>query len=206
MKREKGDYPLLLKPSRARRFCGCFGAAKVNPWFTTALDAAMVILALCSRPRAGGASLSVKKTALTAVIWAVCTIPAAAAALSARTNPLAALGREHLSSSGRRTIDLEPDKWTGGVIPILSYIEPAEARKRLSEGRWTVLFFQHDCRECQHEIQTLAGRGGRDVVCVEIPPYGEESCVPDNLIHVKLTDRYDWYIETPKLLPAARLK
>ena len=132
--------------------------------------------------------------------------PAAAAALSTRTNPLAALGREHLSSSGRRTIELEPDKWTGGAIPILSYIEPAEARERLSEGRWTVLFFQHDCRECQHEIQTVAGRGGRDVVCVEIPPYGEESCVPDNLIHVKLTDRYDWYVETPKLLPAARLK
>ena len=52
----------------------------------------------------------------------------------------------------------------------------------------------------------LFRRGGRDVVCVEIPPYGEESCVPDNLVHVKLTDRYDWYIETPKLLPAARLK
>ena len=201
--------------------CGCFGAAKVPPLWTTLLDAALVIFALCSPPTENKEPRP-KQIAPAAVIWAAVSIPVLAAAISNRTTEAGALGREHIASNGRRTIELEPEKWTDGVIPILPYIEPPEARQRLSEGTWTVLFFQRDCLDCQSQIRKLAeqraakqdvkgqntaGQNTGDIVCVEIPPYGDTAAaIPAGLIYARLSDRDDWYIETPALLRATRFK
>ena len=57
--------------------CGCFGTAKVNPWFTAALDLALAILSVIADQRPSVNRQSLKKRAiLLAVLW-----PAASAAL-----------------------------------------------------------------------------------------------------------------------------
>ena len=200
----------LYKALSGEASCGCFGAAKVDPRFTAALDAALATLAVLFPPKTVQAVPTPKKFALGLVVWALAGVPVVLAALSTRTEALSALGRVHISSNGRRTIELEPDKWTGGAIPILSHIEPAEVRRRLEEGTWTVLFFQRDCLDCQGQIRTLARQRASDtdgdIVCVELPPYGDRTALPAGPLYVRLSDQYDWYIETPALFSAVRLR
>ena len=201
----------LYKALHGEASCGCFGAAKVPPLWTALLDASLVAFALYFPPKVDRGLLP-KRLKLAVVLWAAASLPVIAAAMSTRTSDTGILGREHIDSNGNRTIELEPVKWAVGTIPILPYIEPPEARQLLREGTWTVLFFQRDCLDCQSKIRDLAEQksaeqNASNVVCLEIPPYGEtEAPIPAELFYARLSDRYNWYIETPALFLSVRFK
>jgi len=190
--------------------CGCFGAVAVNPWYTFMLDACIVAALIACRPNGISLRIRVFLSELTAerrwkqlasvmIGWLLLAVPATAVMMSVSANSLAELGTEFTGADGRKTILLEPEKWKGKEFPLLPYIEPPEVREPLKTGEWTVVLYHHDCPKCKETISDLASKGTQNVVCVEMPPYGEAT-LPSGVIHAKLiagADGYDWFAETP---------
>jgi uncharacterized membrane protein YphA (DoxX/SURF4 family) len=182
--------------------CGCFGAVQVNPWLTTTLDVVIVVALLCCWKSAELATeaLQIKKVILATVLWSIVASISLHAFYSVKIDDLSALGTEFIGADGRKTILLEPEKWSNGEFPILQYIEPKEVRALLKTGDWMVVLYRHDCSQCEKTISELKSKGASKVVCVEVPPYGESGKVPAGFVCAKLKDTLLWFVETPVVI------
>ncbi len=45
---------------------------------------------------------------------------------------------------------------------------------------------------------------GKNVVCVEIPPYGEKNIVTEGFVHLRLPDTVTWVVKTPLVTESVR--
>jgi hypothetical protein len=97
---------------------------------------------------------------------------------------------------------VEPSKWVGDTIPILSEIS---GRLDLAHGDWTVLFFRHDCSDCEDAIAKYAAivgsaghlTNGSQFALVEVPPYGTASGRPVVGSYAQLSGKERWFLQTP---------
>ena len=179
--------------------CGCFGAVKVNPWITLfAIDLPAVIALLIFKPQKGQFLNwpSLPKFAISGLA-ALLTIVI--------STPILALNKPANVTSSYEV--LEPETWIGKRLPILDYIDIG---KQLEKGNWLVLFYHHDCPECQKAISACKqiahnNKDNKDfqtIALIEVPPYGKQALIGDmsNIRLGKLANIKSWLITTPVLL------
>jgi len=116
---------------------------------------------------------------------------------------------------------LEPEKWVGERMPLLPFIEDAAGdqgareiplRDRLTRGQWIVVLYREDCPRCREELPRYAAIADRlreygvscRVAAIEVPPYGDGSLIESlkgtEIVHARLSDRRDWFAETPAVM------
>jgi hypothetical protein len=183
----------LYSATRGAASCGCFGPLDIHPWWTFALDVAILLgLLLPSRlltpltPRPDPVRDRERERASPSLA-APRYLASAIAALSALTTAFlvqytsgksAAAAGILTTTSG--LVILEPEQWIGKVLPIRKFID-----LDLSDGNWIVLLHRHDCPACQealpkyeHLARSLlstpllhSSSTPLRIALIEIPPY-----------------------------------
>ncbi len=212
----------LYKGLTGAASCGCFGSLHVNPWITLlAIDLPAVISlnlfppVRLSRPLLSFSTgrhtaLQRKESIRGAVRRLVKPLPspprfAATAALGLAilglTTPILALNEPANVTSSYKV--LEPETWVGRELPILEYIDIAEALKK---GTWLVLFYHYDCPDCARAIpmyeqmaRDLEGNGDfLRIAFVAVPPYGRGPVSENSLCTLgRLAGTKEWFVTTP---------
>lgn len=187
---------------------------KVSPWLTFTMDVCMVGLLFACKPENRIFRVHVlvselmserrfRRTVVMVISWLSVAVPVTMMMTSVSEHSLAELGTEFIGSDGRKTTLLEPETWTGKEFPLLPYIEPPEVREQLKTGEWTVVLYHHDCPKCKETISELVSKGTPNVVCIEMPPYGD-AILPQGIAVATLATGnggYDWFVETPCVFP-----
>jgi uncharacterized membrane protein YphA (DoxX/SURF4 family) len=181
--------------------CGCFGPIDLSPWWTFALDVAIVagllVSVSCGAPAANASPTSLVWNRHRGVIVAVCLgMAALAIALAGRyTTTRTATADDVISSAGKLVV-LEPEKWIGKPLPIADAIDVD-----FSEGRWIVVLYRLGCHECEEAVlqyEALAGDGAMRVALVETPPHVATIADADGVcIRARLSAERDWFVRTP---------
>ena len=190
--------------------CGCFGAVKVNPWYTLVLDVGAVGALAAFRPNLKNRLQPPPLVRLQPVAAVLIRLAAgAAAAIPILRYEPAMLSLEGTVVGGGRPVLLEPKEWVGKPCPLLAHIDIGS---RLAKGQWIVVLYHHDCPHCQERIpqfeQEARERAERmniaKTAMVELPPYAPPGrsllpagtpCVPG-----RASDERDWFVATPTLL------
>jgi hypothetical protein len=117
------------------------------------------------------------------------------------TTPILALNEPANTTSSYEV--LEPETWVGKRLPIIEYIDIADA---LRTGNWLILLYHHDCPDCTEAIpkyeqmaRDLAGNGDfLQIALIETPPYGPPVAAPDSPCTLgRLVDTKEWFVTTP---------
>lgn len=208
----------ISKAAAGEASCGCFGRVTVSPWGTAAFDLGAASALLASRPprhdgrRTGSPALRVGALACLAGAAAGSVAWGAYLAAFRFAHRPAADGADGLGAPGGIVL-LEPDRWTGGRLPVLPYIDIG---LQLGRGDWVILIYHHDCRACQEaipEYQRAAAAWARDdgraagprLALVELPPYagggaGAAGPPSSGWTAGKLSNDREWFAATPVVL------
>jgi hypothetical protein len=203
-----GCYAAYLAFSGAAS-CGCFGQARVNPWWTFTLDVSMVALLLAWKPtpaepgsRAGSRPAWLTRSLVAVAGLAVATIPLLPLLAVPRLTP--APSHDGVLT-GDKFVLLEPAKWVGKPFPLAEHLV-TDQRERLSRGSWVLVFVHEDCPKCGKEIpryerlaETLRVAGeGTDVMLIAVPHGGTREPPASQLCHYAcLSEGKEWLITTP---------
>lgn len=173
----------LYKLSRGEADCGCFGPVPVRPAYTLGLDLLIVVLLGFWRP--AGERFRRQRLRWTA------------AALLGLAPALAAIGL--LATRDADHMPVDPAAWMGKPLPLMRHIDIHE---QISTGRWTLIFYQHDCPECKpYLLKMHFDPSHSHVAVIEIPPYGrggmEKMLQARGAVLGRLGEERYWFIETP---------
>jgi hypothetical protein len=219
----------LYKALTGAASCGCFGRVHVNPWTTLcAIDLPSVValalfrpgglrpqlLFLCLRSPRRRFLAFIRRFFMPLPSWAKCICTAGLAlVMLATTTRILAVSRPPKTTPQYEI--LEPKTWIGKELPILKHIDIAD---QLRQGTWLVMFYHHDCPECQRVIPLYQGIAGDlkeskycvHVAFIEIPPYGSDQVLRrDTICSVgRLAKERNWFVATPAvaLIVDARVK
>ena len=186
--------------------CHCFGSLiRVQPICTVFLDAAILALLFCNgKVRFVRSEFSSKKALFVGLLWMSTVLPILHVFASIERENLSQLGTVYTGIDGHKTIQLKPDEWPEGECPLLEWAVPEEELDQLTTGDWTVVVYRADCPDCREVLVNLKERGVTNVVCVEIPPYGEKDIVPEGFVHLRLPDTVTWVVKTPLVIESVR--
>lgn len=181
--------------------CGCFGHLQVNPWWTFALDLFALAALWWWRPKSlpqSHASTYQFRLATMCVTFLIFGGPALYLMLDSQ--PLGPTGDGIVNVDGVFVI-LEPEKWVGKPLPIVSQIDIGE---RLMDGTWTLVLYHHGCPKCQEALPkyeraaAIFSSQGTSTAVVEVPPYGSpKSESTANLLHGRLNEKREWFTQLP---------
>ena len=126
-------------------------------------------------------------------------LPAARSMANYRAVVVAANGE---ISDDAAMIVLEPRRWIGKRFPLFKHVDVGD---ELARGEWSLLFYHHDCPQCQRAIARFGSlpratqiAAVRRNVLVEIPPFGPD---PDHglkdCLCAKLDADREWFAATP---------
>ena len=189
--------------------CGCFGTIQIHPWYMLAVDLAVLTGLLVFRPELKAKRRQARVGLRLAVVAAVSLAAGVPAGVAMAGYQPARLLADGTISGGRQLVVLEPRTWVARPWPLRAHVDIGQ---RLSEGRWVVILYHHDCPSCRQSIpdfEALAGdmaAGGLGVrtAMIELPPYGlPGTCLVSAAAPVtlgKLSDRRDWFVETPVMI------
>jgi len=194
-------YALFLVLSGAES-CGCFGAVKVNPWWTILLDITLLGVLFLWQPEDWLARVAAPRSpALFLASYAAVAIPVTA---WLALNRPAELRADSMLADGDGFVILEPEHWKGQPLPIADHLNIGE---ELTAGEWVLLLYHHDCPKCQEAVpqyQELAERLAHDgsathVALVETPPYASAEIhgPPLEGLAGRLSDQREWFVRTP---------
>jgi hypothetical protein len=191
----------LLRAAAGLESCGCFGSVHVNPWWTAAFDSAIVAGLWLARRQFFEPSVPARPRRLR--VWLVACLAMVAVSLTvlATTRPYRLNGAAPLPNDEKLVI-LEPSEWTDNPFPLTPYCEPPVD---VSQGRWVVVLFHHDCPNCQlalpkyEEFASQAEASDLNgVLAVEIPPFGGEPRSSDaKMKHARLSESREWFVQAP---------
>ena len=205
----------LYKALTGAASCGCFGSVSVNPWITLlAIDLPAVLALTLFHPAdclAPFLSFLRRQESIQHAVRAFLQpLPSGprftatgilGVALLGLTAPILAF---HEPAAVTSTYEvLEPKTWIGRELPILEHIDIAE---QIKTGNWLLLFYHHDCPDCQKAIPQYEQMardltGNEDllrIALIEVPPYGQSCIVPDAVCPLgRLADAKEWFITTP---------
>ncbi|MHC4278694.1 MAG: hypothetical protein ACYSUJ_00875 [Planctomycetota bacterium] len=183
--------------------CGCFGRVHVNPWITlTAIDIPLFLALLIFRPV--GYKLLPPPWPSAKHFFSV-AIPTLI--ILGILVPSLALNRPPEKTENYEV--LSPFEWIGNDMPLLEYIDIGDV---LSEGVSFILFFHHDCPNCQEAVPMYDQMArdyevfdqGIQFAFIEGPPYGEpeEAIVPADTICLtgQLDEEKEWIFVSPLMV------
>lgn len=172
--------------------CGCFGSLLIPPWITFGVDA-VIFASLLRRWPGGGPRLPVRWAF---ALYGLMAAPMLFASVNALSLSKSSEVDEVFADGG--TIILEPETWVGKPFPLGAHIEPATD---FSQGDWTLLFFHHDCPDCQATVprydQLAADDPQKQVFLIEVPPFGATAVHLSAAKFGRLTSDKDWFIQAP---------
>lgn len=198
--------------------CACFGNIRVHPGVTFTIDIVSLSLLLWIVPPAAVPSSCAHRSEhqlfrsrLPALVLSVLvgsasiTLPLFAYVTSPPTRHLpGVLGN---TTHDGALLVLEPEQWIGQPFPLFAYVDLGHL---LHAEAWRVLFYHHDCPDCQRAIRRLfleaAGadssmRSSLRTMLVELPPYGpaHQTLTPfdTEVAYARLTDTRKWFVSTP---------
>lgn len=156
--------------------CGCFGRVQVNPWYTSAFDAAVALgVWLFPGPRPLSPAAFTAPGRLIGVMMAA-VILAGTLTFAMISSQLSMLDGEGLLPQNGSFMVLRPETWIGRRFPLLSQIRINPQSAELTEGEWLVVLYRQNCSHCQEVIPGMWMRAivqtGLRVAFVELPPYG----------------------------------
>lgn len=178
--------------------CGCLGAVEISPWWTAGFDFAAALSLFTTTPAViVGVSRRLPKHALPGSL----AVAALAALLMCSYRPatMAASGEIVGDST---VVFLDPESWAGRPFPLFRYIDIASP---LSKGDWNLLFYHHDCPECQRVLQRRIAQlsnatSRKPLACIEVPPLLPSAPPPiagTLAVHGKLRPSRQWFLATP---------
>jgi thiol-disulfide isomerase/thioredoxin len=215
----------LYKGLSGAASCGCFGRVHINPWITLmAVDFPAVVAMSLFRPAGlfGPALTLVRRQESirgmvrdllkpSAISFRVVATAGFTLVVLSTTMPVLALNKPASVTSTYEV--LEPETWVGKELPILEYIDIGE---QLRQGTWLLLFFHHDCPDCQVVIPRYeqiaqdwgSTQGFLQIALIEVPPYGSGPIKPNSPCSLgRLSNVKEWFVATPTtaLVRAARV-
>jgi hypothetical protein len=107
---------------------------------------------------------------------------------------------------------INPDEWTGKTFPWMSDIQFNSSVNDLMVGRWTLIFYNQECSDCQESVpellRTVLSDSLSRVALVEVPPYGHRIELPaamwpkdvSRVSFCRLRETRDWFVRTPSLM------
>ena len=195
----------LYKGVTGAASCGCFGKVHVNPWITLiAIDLPCLFALLIFRPKDLKFKNLTKPLSLltpSARISHIVAISAILLTCITVTTPILAFNEPVAVTSTYEV--LEPETWIGKKLPILEHID---IKDKISKGNWLLLFYHHDCPDCQKAIvqyDQMAKdlQDNEDVLqiaLIEVPPYSHAQISDAKVCTLgKLDDSKEWFITTP---------
>ena len=190
--------------------CGCFGAFKISPLWVFALDVGIVGVLLLDRrqflsdrqSKLGLAKLSFVATGF--VLVSVFSVSVMA------KHPQSFQAGVTVVANGKVVI-LEPAEWIGRELPIRHEIAPSDD---ILLRDAIVLLYHHDCPKCQlalPQFEQLANElmkkgSHRDVVLVEVPPFGGGKNSATAARYARLSPEREWLVHTPMEIQLAKGK
>lgn len=194
-------FVALYKAVSGESSCGCFGKAKLSPWYAVVFDVAAVSALLRFRP-SGTRCPTVRSSPMRAAVLVAVVLWMGVPWFS----QMGSFRSASLDDSDGAVVTLEPEAWTGSCFPLLKHIDIGD---ELAEGYWAVVLYHHDCSACQRMIpkyerlaRDWAGRSDAPrIALIEMPPYGGAG---DNItsrgsqcVLGRLDDVKKWLITTP---------
>lgn len=180
--------------------CGCFGALRVHPALTFALDLGALAALMWWRPPAparpwGHAG---RRALACAVVGVLVAIPGAWL--------MAGRASHRGQGAARSRIGAVLPAWVGSAFPL---VEHTDIAGRLSAGRWIVLLYHHRCPRCRRALpryEQLAGANAADpeaagVALIQLPPFEPEptgsAAGSGQAVRGRLADDRAWTFPTP---------
>ncbi len=183
--------------------CGCFGPIEVNPWWTFTFDLAAIGFLLSQRAhflRQRRHACRSPRMLIAIGVFLALSIPSIALAL--RAGPTQFGDVAHTIESTTLVV-LKPEDWVGTEFPLGSYLNPDVD---VSCGAWTILLYHDACPTCQSALPSynaLAADSANvseptHVLLVEVPPYGSWPLDRTTRVqHTRLSERWEWFVQTP---------
>lgn len=198
----------MVRIAQGHDSCGCFGGGlEINPRIMLGLDAAIAGI-LCLAALKGTCPTSSSWRVLLSLGLVMPLLVGTSAWWMSRYSADMVMTEGDLSESEINLI-LEPDAWVGREFPLFSHIDVGDA---LRTGSWLIVLYQYDCDHCIETIPYLEAEGvrleeatsGQGLAMIEIAPYanpGEEPIPADmDCLRGRLSDRRDWFVETPAII------
>lgn len=190
----------LVGALTGRHSCGCFGPIKINPWFTFALDAA-IILSLAAQWKLGPVAPLGVRFRRWRGLWAIALagLSVAAAAWGWQYWRPAVLDTNGRIIGGHGVVTLEPADWNGHAFPLVRYLPHS---LRIQQGRWLVILYYHGCPACQHALAVIGRRLQKthrlhQVARIELPPFGRlpAGIHTAGMLHLRLPVSRQWLVK-----------
>lgn len=197
----------LYKALAGQASCGCFGAVRVNPWYTLTLDVAAVGALVLFRP-----DLRLRRRVrlywprLTAAVVLALAAGIAAGVAIARYEPATVSDEGDIIGDDKRVV-LEPDDWPGKRFPLLKYIDVGD---KLAAGDWTAVLFDRGCPECRKTVPKYVQLVREDnpavgrLALIEVPSDGPGGWLAEldasTYLLAKLSEERYWYVQTPLII------
>ena len=204
--------------------CGCFGQFQVNPWITLALDLTILAALACKcldhplrwrhadteqRPALQQRLRVSVPSWLASPHWRLGFAMAGLAMVVSltlwRMPAMAALPAPGGITFASGLAILEPEKWTGQPLPILDYLEGDKSD--LASGAWSLIIYSNDCDHCRQFVPQAvaeATSSGAQYAFVELPPFAPPGAelipVSAGLKLLRLSDKQEWFAQTPILM------
>jgi hypothetical protein len=140
----------LYEAGSGETSCGCFGHITVSPWYTAILD--LVVLAALVAWHPVPPLMTVHLATRFGYLACGLILCAGSFGWMAATHALpAVLTPEGLVGDGE-TVLLEPEKWIGKRLPLLTVVDIGE---ELAHGKWLLIFYRDECPKCRKIIPGL---------------------------------------------------
>jgi hypothetical protein len=180
--------------------CGCFGPVPIDPRWTAALDLAAILALWRWRPpeRSGWpVGAHCLRVAAVPILFLLVGVPGG----------LVLAGRwPEMDAEGSRVV-LRPETWVGRRCPLLPY---ADIGDELSNGRWLVVLYRHDCPHCREVIplyeakaRAAADSDARRIAFLAVPPHGTplwKFAQGSSCLQGRLTESKEWFGSTPAVV------
>jgi hypothetical protein len=185
--------------------CGCFGALKVNPWFTFAFDVVAVSFLSICRPLESGLELRRAPLGISIIAGAVWF-----AMFGAPFFGVIWL-QKHAIEGGNKAkarIDFDPRTSIGRPCSLIKDIKSAD---RMGRGTWLVLFYRPDCSVCRDALSLfddLAKDFGPNaqcpalaaVDCLNTASLMEPTCRSGEVFRTRFSAASPWKMSTPVIV------
>jgi hypothetical protein len=181
--------------------CGCFGRVAIDPRWTAALDLAAILALWRWRPpedpRWPIGSHS-RRVAAFLLLFLVAGVPGG----------IVLAGRWPEIEADGAVVVLKPEQWVGRHCPLLPYTDIGE---ELSQGRWVVVLYRHDCPHCREVVplyEAQARGAATDpaalrIAFLSVPPHGAplwKFATGSGCRQGRLSASKEWFGGTPAVL------